>query len=201
MDFTLDSYRISVLAHIGESAGTWDSFNISTRLLQSKYLNGLEEAKPSDMEFRYVLIYKDDKLAACAYLQVVNFSELNFSGSKSSLLIMFLKLVFRMKKVRLMFCGNLFSVDYPCLSFNQTLIHFQDLVVILQRICETEKCQLLMLKEINSGDTVHKFLIANGFRKYGEDFTMKLDIPEAWESFEDYFRSLTKKYKIGRAHV
>ena len=94
-----------------------------------------------------------------------------------------------------MFCGNLFSVDYPCLSFNQTLIHFQDLVVILQRICETEKCQLLMLKEINSGDTVHKFLIANGFRKYGEDFTMKLDIPEAWESFEDYFRSLTKKYR------
>ncbi len=195
MHFSSGGFHVKVFHQIGDEASNWDAFHADDYHLQSGYLSALEVAQPADMEFRYVFIYKDELLVSCAYLQLVNYSEKNFSGNGSTFTVPLLKLFFKIKKVRLLFCGNLFSVDYPCLHFLKEYIPFEEVITVIQKINSLEKCQLLMLKEMNLPSEKLHILEQNGFRKYGEDLTMKLDVKSSWKSFDDYFNALTKKYR------
>lgn len=195
MHFSSGDFHVKVINQIRDEAGNWDDFHGNASPLHSRYLLALESAHPADMEFRYVFIYKDKLLVSSAYLQLVNYSEKNFSGNGSIFTVPLLKLFFKLKKVRLLFCGNLFSLDYPCLHFQEEYIAFEEVIAAIQKINALEKCQLLMLKEMNlPAEKIH-ILEQNGFRKYGEDMTMKLDVKSSWKSFDDYFNSLTKKYR------
>ena len=195
MHFSSGRFQVKIFHQIGNESGTWDNFHKDAFHLKSAYLSALEAAQPADMEFRYVFIYKDELLVSCAYLQLVNYSEKNFSGNGSIFTVPLLKLFFKLKKVRLLFCGNLFSVDYPCLHFLEEHIPFEEVITVIQKINKLEKCQLLMLKEMNLPSEKLHILEQNGFRKYGEDLTMKLDVKSIWKSFDDYLNALTKKYR------
>ncbi len=195
MNFSSGDFRIEVLTEISPATGIWDTFHAHAPQLRSAYLVALESAQPADMEFRYVFIYKGDRVVACAYLQLVNYSEKNFSDNGKAWVVALLSLFFRLKKVRLLFCGNLFSVDFPCLHFLEEHIRFEDVLASIQKISSMEKCQLLMMKEMNFTNEKLQVLEQNGFRKYGEDLTMTLDVKSSWNSFDDYFNSLSKKYR------
>jgi predicted N-acyltransferase len=195
MNFSANGFSIHVHTRIAEVRETWDAFHAGSRNLTSTYLSALEASRPADMEFRYVVVIRDDKIAGCAYLQVVNYTGKNFTKQGNAMLAAALKLFFSIKKVRLLFCGNLFSVDIPCLHYNEQLMSFDQMLGILQIMRKKEKCQLLMMKEVNDGPAQVKALMKRGFRKYEEDLTMALTIRPGWNSFEDYSGSLTKKYR------
>jgi len=163
--------------------------------LNSVQLTALEIAKPSDMQFRYVMIRKDGNTVACAYLQLVNFSSKNFSEYGPPLVLPALKLFFGITKIRLLFCGNLFRVDFPCLHLREDFIRFDQALHIIQMIAEKEKAMLLMMKEMNLQPEKIIVLEKNGFRKYEEDLTMALELDRRWNTFHDYHQSLTKKYR------
>jgi hypothetical protein len=195
MHFSAGPFHVEVFDSISQVEAAWNKFNLSSGHLQSSYLSALESADPSDMEFRYVVISRDHKIAACAYLQLVNYSDANFSGQGSAFLIGALKLFFRLKKIRLLFCGNLFSCDFPCLHYIEDEITFENVLQIIKTIQAKEKCQLLMMKEMKVSDPSVQVLKAQGFRKYDEDLTMSLHISPSWKTFDDYLNALTKKYR------
>jgi predicted N-acyltransferase len=147
------------------------------------------------MKFRYTVISKNGIIVSCAYLQLVNFSGKNFSENGPRLLLPVLKLFFAVKKVRLLFCGNLFRVDFPCLHWLEQHISFDQALHIIQKIGDHEKSMLLMMKEMNLPPEKITVLEKNGFRKYEEDLTMALELNSSWKKFDDYFHSLTKKYR------
>lgn len=195
MHFSHGGYEVTVSEQISGVAAKWNAFNAQWQHLNPGYLAALEASHPADMEFRYVVVTKADRIVACAYLQLVNYSAANFSGQGSPLLIAALKLFFRMKKVRLLFCGNLFSCDFPCLHFLPEEIPFETALHIIRSISEKEKCQLMMMKETKTDAEGLRVLHRNHFRKYDEDLTMALQVNPEWKTFEDYQASLSKKYR------
>lgn len=195
MHFSAGRYEVSVFDHVAEAGDRWNDFHSRRQHLHSGYLEALESARPADMEFRYVLISAEEKTVAAAYLQLVNYSDQNFSGHASWLLLAALKLFFRLKKVRLLFCGNLFRVDFPCLHYQKAEIKLKNVLDILDQVRAVEKCQLLMLKEKVADDEEQEELFSHGFRCYEEDFTMAIQLTDSWKTFDDYRDSLKKKYR------
>lgn len=195
MNFSEGPFHVEVYAAITPVKSEWDEFHVNESWLKSEQLAALETANPSDMEFRYALIKREGKLVACAYLQLVNFSRKNFSEHGPPLVLPALKLFFSLKKVRLLFCGNIFRVDFPCLHIREDFIRFDEAVHIIQVIGEKERSMLLMMKEMNLPREEIIVLEKNGFRKYEEDMTMALELDRKWNSFQDYYHSLTKKYR------
>ncbi len=195
MSFSSGGFQLEVFNSIREVEMRWDQFHATQKHIHSTYLSALERCNPPDMEFRYVLVSKDEQVVACAYLQIVNYSGRNFSENGSAFLLASLKLFFKLKKVRLLFCGNLFRVDFPCLHFLENKISLEQIVDLVQEIRVAEKCQLLMIKEMDCTSEELAMLEQHGFRKYAEDMTMSLALKSKWNSFEDYFNSITKKYK------
>src|SRR5687767_11107422 len=110
MNFSEGPYHVTVHHRIQSVEADWDGFHVNVPSLQSRQLLALEISKPADMEFRYALIWRENKLVACAYMQLVNFSGKNFSSEGPPLLLNTLKLFFKIKNVRLLFCGNIFRV-------------------------------------------------------------------------------------------
>ncbi len=195
MNFSSGAFDIRIFKNISAIEEPWNAFHSGARHLNSVYLAALESAQPADMEFRYVVVYKGDKIVAAAYLQLINYSVKNFSGEGSFVLVPLLKLFFLIKKIRLLFCGNLFSVDFPCLHFSENDISFEEAISLIQKIADNEKCQLLMMKEMNFPEEKLKILTGKGFREYSEDMSMSLEINTAWKSFGDYNKALSKKYR------
>ncbi|MEO8087639.1 MAG: peptidogalycan biosysnthesis protein [Bacteroidota bacterium] len=195
MNFSLPGFHVQVFKEVSQAGNDWDQFLSGAPQLNSRHLAALESAQPSDMEFRYVMLRKGDQVVACAYLQLVTFTGSNFSDQGSSLLTALLKFFFWVKTVRLLFCGNLFSVDFPCLYFSEDQISFGEVLRVIKDISNSERCQLMMMKEMNVSSEKLELLKQQGFRKYGEDLTMALEMNPAWQSFDDYFDTLTKKYR------
>jgi len=195
MHFSKGDFHVQVFDSVKTIEPDWNNFHRKIPHLSSGYLLSLENANPSDMEFRYAVVRKNEKIVACAYIQLVNFSGKNFTEQGSWFLVSALKLFFRLKKVRLLFCGNLFSCDFRCLHFLEEHIRFEESLEIIQQVGEKEKCQLLMMKEMNLPEAQLTILKEHGFRRYNEDLTMALDLDAKWNSFDDYCQSLTKKYR------
>jgi len=195
MNFSEGSFQVEVYDTIAQVKSSWDEFHLNQPWLKSVQLAALEIAKPSDMKFRYAMIKKDGITVSCAYLQLVNFSRKNFSEFGPPLVLPALKLFFGLTKIRLLFCGNIFRVDFPCLHLHEDIIRFDQALHIIQVIAEKEKAMLLMMKEMNLLPEKIMVLEKNGFRKYEEDMTMSLELDRRWNNFNDYHQSLTKKYR------
>jgi hypothetical protein len=195
MHFKQGNFHVDVFNSLDQVNTDWNDFHFNKPWLSTKQLSALEIASPSDMQFRYVMIRKEGTTVACAYLQIVNFSGKNFSQSGPLFVLPALKLFFAMKKVSLLFCGNIFRVDFPCLHLKENDISFEEALDIIQLIGVKEKVMLVMMKEMKLDPPKINFLLSNGFRKYEEDLTMALEIDNTWKNFHDYYQSLTKKYR------
>jgi hypothetical protein len=195
MNFSEGPFQVEVYNSIAPVKSDWDEFHLHAPWLRSDLLTALEIANPPDMQFRYATVRKNGNLVACAYLQLVSFSRKNFSKSGPPLVLPVLKLFFAVKKVRLLFCGNIFRVDFPCLHLNEKEISFDQALHIIKMVGENEKAMLIMMKEMNLTSEKTNELKKQGFRKYEEDLTMSLELNRSWNNFQDYCHSLTKKYR------
>jgi hypothetical protein len=195
MKFSDGPLQVEISDSLRNIQSDWDEFHAHQPWLKSNLISAPENAHPSDMTFRYVMIRKNDEVVACAYLQLVSFSKKNFSQSGPSLLVPILKLLFAVKKIHLLFCGNIFRVDFPCLHWREEHISFEQILKIIKQIGEKENAMLLMMKEMNYHQEKLNVLEKNGFRKYEHDLTMALDLKNSWNNFNDYHHSLTKKYR------
>jgi hypothetical protein len=195
MNFSEGPFQIEVSDTLATIQPEWDEFHANQFWMKSDHLSAPQTASPSDMTFRYVMIRKNEQLVACAYLQLVSFSKKNFSQNGPALLVPVLKLFFALKKIRLLFCGNIFRVDFPCLHWREEHISFEQALKFIRMIGEKENAMLLMMKEMNYQQDKLNILEKNGFRKYEHDLTMALDLDPKWNNFNDYYHSLTKKYR------
>ena len=195
MKFTHGPFEVQIFSSVKQVNSAWDEFHLHQPWLKSELLLALELANPADMKFRYAMIFREGNVVACAYLQLVTFTGKNFSESGPRFILPFLKILFAIKKVRLLFCGNLFRVDFPCVHWKERQISFEQTLNIIQKIGDNEKAMLLMMKEMNMPDENLNILEKNKFRKYEEDLTMALKLDSSWKNFQDYSNSLSKKYR------
>ena len=195
MNFPEGPFQVYISDSLDSIRKEWDEFHLHQPWLKSNLISAPQLSKPDDMSFRYVMVKKNNEPVACAYLQLVTFSQKNFTQNGSPLLVPVLKLFFALKKTRLLFCGNIFRVDFPCLHLNEEHISFEQMLKIIRKIGDEENAMLLMMKEMNYPEGKLSVLEKHGFTKYEHDLTMALELDRLWKNFNDYQHSLTKKYR------
>jgi hypothetical protein len=194
--FPEGNFTVSVFDTLNDEVlQKWNFINPGS--LSSEYLIFIEQSKPLDLSFRYVIVEEkisDKKITrAILYLQVLKFSAKNFQLKNNILLNALSSAVLSIKPFKILICGNLFAVNFPSLKYDDRFISLKTLFYIIEEINKIEKPDAFLLKDladsIDENDS-EKFQ----WKKYTQDMTMSFDINTKWKSLVDYLNQLTKKY-------
>ncbi len=195
--FHSGNFEISIYNSLGEKvADRWDE--MKSESLNSSYLRFIEESKPGDLNFRYVIIEEEinnrKEICAIIYFQLLKFTKKNIHFSKSLFLSTLARIVLKFRPFHFLICGNLFAVNFPAISFKDDKIKREKLLEILSEIQRQEKSDVFILKDLDVEFTASS-MEAFGLFPYSFDLTMALSIDSSWNSVEDYIQCLSKKYK------
>jgi len=191
--FPFEGFEVSVYSSIKEIADGWD--HLVPGHLHSDYLALLEDARPRDLEFRYVVVRdKNQNTCAIIYLQKLRFRGINLNFTKSFGLSWILKQVLEIGAFRILICGNLFAVDYPAVWFDQKKTNWDYLIQLLKALFLQEKGSAFILKDLDKSLT-EDLMHPHGLLPYSTDLTMKMHIQPSWNNLDDYVNSLSKKYR------
>lgn len=195
--FSSGSFSVTVYDTLDdELAHKWNES--APESLQSSYLKFIEDTRPLDLDFRYVLIETDTvngkTICGIIYFQLLKFTKRNIRLHHSSFLNFLTQIALALRPVRLLTCGNLFAVNYPCIWFDTLQMTRDQMISIVCVIDKKEKNDVIILKDMDVSFTVEE-MSAFGLRPYRADMTMELTLDSSWKSFEGYQKSLSKKYR------
>lgn len=177
----------------------WNSFE--SHFLTGGYLGLIEIAQPSDLSFRYGIVYDENKnLCAIIYFQLLRFTGKNINFNQSLLLSKLLKSFLFFRPLKLFMCGNLFAVNFPPYCFKPELISAVDLIQIINKVSELESVDAVMIKDVQEKEPVEE-LFKLKFQKYSADLTMSILLKPNWLNFNDYINDLSKKYRKRAAKI
>ena len=191
--FSFEGNVVSIYSSIKEIANGWDQ--LAPGHLHSGYLSLLEDARPRDLEFRYIVVKdKNQVTRALIYLQKLRFRGNNLNYSKSKALSYLLKLILELGSFRILICGNLFAVDYPAVWFDKKIITWNFIIGLLKKLFRQEKGSAFILKDLDKNLTSDR-MQPLGLLSYTTDLTMNMHLDASWKSLDDYVKSLSKKYR------
>ena len=189
----------------------WDGLTAHDIFLQKKYLIALEQASPKNIQFYYIAIFEDETLLGIAIVQRVQlYLKDMFRISKVSCFKDFLKdSVSKIIKGNILVVGNLMHTGQHGIYFNQNKIDFdtflnlvyEALMALKKDIKYSDKktIRAVIFKDYFQDDFIHlekKFFNFKKLQKISVQPNMVLAVNPYWLSFNDYFLSLNKKYKL-----
>lgn len=170
----------------------------SCQTLQPDYLRLIEESKPVDLDFRYVLIesLSNDKKEVCGafYFQELNFTNKNLRLKQAFPYSILSKVFLFFRPVKILICGNIFAVNSPSLWFNPEKINKKIILEVAKILSKKSKCDVFILKDLDK-DFTKEELSEFELTYYPYDITMSMHIKSNWHSLNDYLIDLSKKYR------
>ncbi|MBR9861086.1 GNAT family N-acetyltransferase [bacterium] len=183
----------------------WNQINSDNLFLSIPYLRALEDSIDT-IDFRYLIVYnKEFKPVLSAYFQVIDFEDIDQTYSK--LISQYiggdtLKKMIDKLELRLLICGNLFACGDYGFSYSADLSEqtaFQLLRDGMKRIQTNgngDKPSLFLVKELNERLAQSaKPLLEDRFYDFNIDHNMVMAIHPDWKNMEDYYSSLTSKFR------
>ena len=211
-----NGFQISISHSIHDVDVTWEQAAPGENLfLQRPYLTAVEENPPKGMRFSYLIFLKNEQPVGIAYCQISPFNVDNSiqagSGEKDKYPCVlrafgrFLKNLLVGKNHNLLVCGNLLLTGEHGFYFKNGLdkaIAF-DLVeeALLLAQDEWEKLKVnidgIFIKDVAPDHrATGKVLMDRKFREFTFHPNMVLDLPEGWESLDDYLATISSKYRV-----
>lgn len=188
----------------------WDDLAKHDVLLQSHYLQAMEEASPKNIQWFYIGVFKNEVLEGVAIAQRVQlYLKDMFRNTQVSCIKTFFKdMVSRVLKGNILVVGNLTHTGQHGLFYNIETIteteFFEAIFSALDDITErikrnqNKKIRAVALKDFFKDDAIHEakaiFDSANLHQVYVQP-NMILSVRPEWKTFQDYLQSLNKKYR------
>ena len=161
------------------------------------------EAANSDIEFNYIVIFRDDKPIAFANTQIVTIGieTITKNIKIKSWLKQFINRLFKKFPIRVMFCGNVFlSGEYGTfLCKGEDKIKAFNAIAqgVYQLARDTRRLHAIFVKDFK-GESLY---ITDHLKDF--DFTpmhvepnMMIYLERDWASFDDYKNALKSKYRV-----
>ena len=179
-------------------------------LLQSQYLQALEDASPDNIQLFYVGVFNNKSLIGIAIIQRVQlYLKDMFRDTKISCVkTYFQDLVSKVLKGNILVVGNLTHTGQHGLFFlKEELTQTQFFEAIFSalsdikeniKINQNKKIRAVSLKDFFVNDSIHNNKSVFDSAKLNKVFVqpnMILDIKPEWSNIQDYTTSLTKKYR------
>lgn len=179
---------------ISSFSAEWDALLPEHHPLQSSFLRVFEESALPDLRFHYLLISRNDRTIGLAVFQHFHFHSGHYdSKALGQGPMYYLSQLLLCQETGILVCGNLFHLGQEGFYFPDDA----DRSAILPVALEMEKKYRpggILLKDISEGFAASE-LKQLKFRTFSDDQVMSLGILPAWNSFEDYLSSLSKKYR------
>lgn len=198
-------YSFKIFDRVSELPLEWNSLSTQNVFLTTKYLEVLEKSAPANMICHFIGIYQEAELVGIALSQFLNLNQLESFGNRDKCLITAMRnTVFKNLISHILIIGNNMFTGQNAYAFLDKTDKIQALKIL--------KKASIKLKTIfkNKGLKVHITTFKDfvneeaavfrqaGFQQYFQFTTqpsMIFEIPNQWESEQDYIDALSKKYR------
>ena len=188
----------------------WNSLAPHDVFLQSQYLKALEDSSPNNISWFYLGIFDSEQLVAVAIIQRVElYLEDIFRNYKDSCYRQKFKyFVSKFLKGNMIVVGNLMHTGQHGFYFDSDKISQEK---FLQTTCSAleslrqsikkenkKRIRIIVFKDYFTDDKIHaetSFFKSYKLHKLTVQPNMIMDIQTKWNSFDDYYSDLNKKYK------
>lgn len=152
-----------------------------------------------EVDFRYLTVKKDAATVLVAYFQVFELTYKNFnSPTTNSFFKQILKYFLDCKKVKVLFLGNVLRTNQTSYLNDHQLLSPQKAISLITAcidvLAKEENISATILKEIPDTESLE----LEGYSSPLQDIVMNMEILPQWNTFEDYQKSLSRKY-VARA--
>lgn len=176
----------------------WDDCLPNNHHLKSVGLLGLMQAQLPDIEHRFVQVFRGETIIGQLYFQFLTLRPYHIKVSnESENLSDHLSRLLNKLQPQIMVCGNLFRIDWPGYWFHGELnqeIKGEIMEAVWHHWRYKKHVVAMLIKDVDAhlpGYIVKK----HRFKRFGEDQTMELTLNTDWHVFDDYLKSLTRKYR------
>lgn len=189
---------------------TWNATVNHDTLLQTSYLQALEEASPSNITLYYVGVFKEDILVGVALIQRVELylKDIFRRNSSSKIKQFFKNSISKVLRGNILVVGNLTHTGQHGLFFNEdqftptvyldTLFNAINELKAFIKQKKKKKIRAIMLKDYFENDIINQqtqFIKSHQLYKLNVQPNMIMNIKSDWIKNEDYIADLQKKYK------
>ncbi|RAJ17868.1 GNAT family N-acetyltransferase [Olleya aquimaris] len=189
---------------------SWDSLLTNDVLLKTPFLKALECSCPQNIHTNYVAVYKNEVLVGIAIIQRVEMyiEDVFRKTSDNALKRIGKAIIAKIVRGNALIVGNLMHTGQHGLFFNSEVVSqsiFLETVfkVIDQLTIQIKKdlkknIRIVGFKDYFETDSIHQHVhlfTKNHLYKVQVQPNMIMDIPDSWNSIDNYILALDKKYK------
>ena len=187
------------------------------RLMQYDYLRLIETTHKDTLGFRYVLVSKDDTVTGAIYFQIIHFSGRdilnyfpdNLTGWKKYLLWAVQNIsgpFIANIKVNMLVSGNIFMTGESGFYFQSGIGLAVQASLVQKAITEINRADKQIKVAVVSDlyepkNAFSNSLQSSGYEEVALEPDMSIELPSAWNDFNDYLMSLSSKYRVRAKRV
>ena len=203
-----NSYQVELYDTIDKAAEKWAQIEpTDNAFLQIPYFRFLEHSPPTGLRSKYLVFTDKDKVVGLAYCQLVQLKVGDALTDKDipAYQQKINNLILKMANMNAIISGNLLLTGDHGSHFSSTisisLRHqlLQEGLDILKANLKKQKhpISLQIIKDIEESkkEGLHSVL-GNSYNEFTLQPNMVLEIPDNWETFDDYLQALTSKSRV-----
>ncbi len=206
-------YRIAFFPSVSELPEEWVYLaSQGSTFVQKPYLTALELAPPTNMNFGYLLFYKDGKAIGLSCLQTTIFQAEDSLNDGSANPSIFAKLGNAIKnwfskivKIPVLIGGNILVTGENSYVYSEDDISEREFIDLWKEGLHFAKAELKKRGLNTHGFFLKDFFepkvpfmsetLGEGFHELSAQPNMVFHVREEWETFEDYLGSMSSKYR------
>ncbi len=197
-------YSIQIFDSISQiDENKWNSINENLPFYQTHQFLYKIESIQIDIQFRYILLFKENNLIAALYVQLLDFSFknlVNYTNDNSNGFKSRFKKYIAKKNTKLLNLGNVFFTgDKGVICLNEEIIIplIPKIFDSIQKSFSSKKPSAFLIANIYLQDENKCINFCNSaFHPFNTEPDMFMVINESWNSFDDYINALSSKYRV-----
>ena len=201
----INTFSFKIFTSADELPNSWNELSKTNIFLSQDYLRILENSAPANMICNFIGLFEAEILIGIALSQMVTSIGVSTSGEKKSCVKSKIRdFVFKQFASNVLLVGNNMLTGQNAFYFSNK-ISFQDGIILLKKAAsqlekdfknQGKKIHLTSYKDFDSTD-VKNFGIPefSNYYKFEIQPNMVFQIPENWNSNDDYVAALSKKYR------
>lgn len=198
-EFYIDIY--SSLSNI--DVHFWNDINQNIPFYKSHQFLQIIEDIHSSLEFRYIIIKKDNEVIAAMYMQLLDFSFknlVNYSSENSNRIKSTFKKYISNKNTKLLNIGNVFFTGdngIICKNENEIISCIPEIFKLTAKTFISNKPSAYLVANIYLQDVKKCADFGqNAFHPFITEPDIFMKVDESWNKFEDYLNALSSKYRV-----
>lgn len=199
-----NDYSIQIFDTISSiDENKWNAINQSIPFYQTYQFLAAIESIQKDIQFRYVLVLKQEEIIAALYVQLLGFSFknlVNYTNDSSDGIKSRFKKYIAQKNTQLLNLGNVFFTGDKGVICNDEALVIPYIPAIFKQIhrsFEAKKPSAFLIANIYLQDEEKCIDFCNSaFHPFNTEPDMFMSVDKSWKSFADYMNALSSKYRV-----